>query len=63
MKEIDGYFILNLAAKYKINNNMSILLNVQNLTDARYYAIGPLNPDKGQPQRPIQIMGGVEINL
>ena len=67
MTEIDGYFILNTNLEYKINDILSLKLNVANALDSRYYAvgssIGALNPKKGQPQRPIHIMGGLSLNL
>lgn len=63
MKEIDGYFLLNVFASYKVTENIKLKLNIQNALDSRYYSIGPLNPSKGTPQKPIHVMAGLGISL
>jgi len=61
-KTIDGYFILNANIRYQFMDNMSAFLNIDNALDSRYYVIGEMF-EKGWPQMPINISGGLNINL
>ena len=35
-----NYFILDLGAQYKVNNNLKVFANIYNLTDTRYQELG-----------------------
>lgn len=35
-----NYFVLDLGAQYKVNNNLKVFANVYNLTDTRYQELG-----------------------
>ncbi len=38
-----NYFILDLGAQYKVNQNLKVFANIYNLTDARYQELGGFN--------------------
>lgn len=65
--EIDGYLLLLANIEYKINETIKLKFSINNALDTRYYtvgsSIGALNPKKGQPQKPLQVFGGVNISL
>ena len=35
-----NYFVLDLGAQYKVNDNLKVFANIHNLTDARYQEMG-----------------------
>ena len=41
-----NYFVLDLGAQYKINDNLKVFANVYNVTDARYQEVGGFSYDE-----------------
>ncbi|MCP4149942.1 MAG: TonB-dependent receptor [bacterium] len=62
--KIDGYFTIDITAKYKLFNNISVLIKVNNLTDEVYGGIDAYRGDgalKYNPQYGRCIYAGIEF--
>ena len=51
-----NYFVLDLGAQYKINENLKVFANIYNVTDARYQEVGGFSYEANPPYAPIDCM-------
>ena len=51
-----NYFVLDLGAQYKVNDNLKVFANVYNVTDARYQEVGGFSYEATSPYAPIDCM-------
>ncbi|NKB34926.1 MAG: TonB-dependent receptor [Pseudomonadales bacterium] len=53
LDEIDGYTVVNLRARYQINDDLEIFANVQNLFDEEFETFGLLGEEPNEVEVPI----------
>jgi iron complex outermembrane recepter protein len=53
LDEIDGYSVVNLRARYRVNEDLEIFANVLNLLDDEYETFGLLGEEPGEVEVPI----------
>jgi len=61
-KKADGYYTMDILARYSLNNDISIFLKVDNLFDERYGGIGVSRLNAGLPYNP-QLGRNIRLGL
>ena len=60
---VDGYELVDLGARYQLNENVSLQLNVQNLFDERYFNPGTgFNEGFVTPGEPRTVLGSISVS-
>ena len=60
---VEGYELVDIGARYELNENVSLQLNVQNLFDERYFNPGTgFNEGFVTPGEPRTVLGSISVS-